>query len=281
MRKHFVLLGLASFLVLGCAVQPLALVLDLNVNSTSLVWQPATDGLVYARVSLVLQNYQDSTQRRSLLIAHVDPKKFHFHLFQNPDLKTAKSVGEIHQQQGSLLTFNGAFFSEDFKALGYLKADGNELHKLSKSALFNGIFAIFADGHAGLIGRDQFAADQALAPTTPSTISFAIQNGPILLDDQGQIKIVSDDGKLASRTALGLDKDGNIVVILLKQTLLDTDNTLTLYQFAHLLKDAALLQPLGLHAVLNLDGGPSSGLMIDGHYYAEMNKVQNVITVTH
>ena len=109
--------------------------------------------------------------------------------------------------------------------------------------------------------------------------SFAMQNGPILLDEKRNIPVSADLGKPAAITAIGLDKNGHIIVIIMTQSVFNNDNTLSLYDFANVLKDNSLFAELNLHSVLNLDRGPSTGLMFADQYYSEINRVQNVIVV--
>jgi uncharacterized protein YigE (DUF2233 family) len=238
---------------------------SLQDNST---WKEVRPGLSYATLSLNIENGKGP---KSLIIARVDPKKYEFGIYQNKDKQTAGTIKEIHEQSGSLLTFNGGFFTEDFKPTGLLISKNKTLRKASPASLLNGVFAISKYGKADMLE----SGDSLNSPD----YTFAIQGGPLLIDKNGEIAVNDKSPDTASRTAVGLDKNGNVVLVLIKQSLLNMDNEITLYQFARLLKDAPELKDLGLHGVLNLDGGTSSGLMIDSQYYPEMVKVQNVVIV--
>lgn len=255
-----------------------------------IVWQEARPGLTYAEVTIDVNTTSDSspkssssenpsseqtqTQLKDLFMVRIEPHYFLFHTYQNKDYKTAKSIKEIHEEQKAVLTFNGSFFSEDFKPVGYLKNNSQELSSISDAEIMNGIFTIVGGRKAKL-----YESDESL-PNKGRNITFAVQNGPILLDEKKEVRILSDTGKLASRTALGIDQDGNAILIILQQNIFNADNVITLYQFANMLKTAPVLQELGLHSVLNLDGGPSTGMMIDNKYFSELDKVQNIIVVT-
>ena len=231
-------------------------------------WQEIHPGMNYGVMHLKTSNSPDF---KDLIIVITDPKQYFFSIVQNTDAKSAKTIREIHEETGSLLTFNGGFFTEDFKPTGLLISGGKKLREPSSANLINGILAIDNEGRAEL-----FSNKSAI---NAEKYGFAIQNGPVLLDKESNIKITEDSGKTASRTAIGLDKEDNIVLIVLKQSLLNVDNQITLYEFAHLLKENPEFAIFGLHSMLNLDGGPSTGMMVMDRYFPEMEKVQNVVIV--
>ena len=237
-------------------------------QAESAVWKEIRPGMSYALMHLkigVSADYKD------LVTVIIDPKRYAFSVAQNPDSESAKTIREIHEGTGSLLTFNGGFFTEEFKPTGLLISEGNKLRKPSPADLLNGILAITDEGEAKLFSNKSSLNEKKY--------TFAIQNGPVLLDENSKIQISKDTGKTASRTAIGLDSQGNVVLIVLKQSLLNTDNQVTLYEFAHLLKESPEFARLDLRSVLNLDGGPSTGMMVMDQYFPEMEKVQNVVIV--
>jgi uncharacterized protein YigE (DUF2233 family) len=233
-----------------------------------LEWKEVEKGLSYSSLIETTQTGEE----KDLMLVKIDPKLFSFNIYQNPSQDEAKTIKEVHEETGAILSFNGGFFTEDFKPTGLLLDKGEILRKISPADLLNGIFAIKND-HTALLLSQNVRIGKA------NYYSFAIQNGPLLIDENGSIQISSDTHKLANRTALGIDKDGNIVLIILKLSLLNPDNTISLYEFAQLLKNNDALRPLFLHSVLNLDGGPSTGMMLGDSYYPEMERVQNIIYV--
>jgi uncharacterized protein YigE (DUF2233 family) len=231
-------------------------------------WKQIEKGLSYAIIH---------SEQKDLLLVKIDPTKYSLSIYENQNRENALTIEEIHEQTGSLLTFNGGFFTEDFKPTGLLISNGRELRAISPADLLNGIIALKTTGEIQFFYRTN--AGKYPLTITPENYSFAIQNGPALINQNGEILVEDDSKQLSSRTALGVDRDNNLVLITLKQSLLNPDNSISLYNFAHLLKYAPELESLELHSVLNLDGGSSTGLMIDGKYFPEMEKVQNVITV--
>jgi uncharacterized protein YigE (DUF2233 family) len=228
-------------------------------------------GLEYADSLATL----DDGTTRELFLVRVNPRLFEFKIYQNKDQVSAKSLQDIHTKTGSVLTFNGAFFDKSFNAMGMLQDSSSTSHPKASSDLMNGIFYVANEGVSPMAALIPAQDDFKNVPDAKH--AFMLQNGPALLDNQGGILPTSDTGKQAGRTALGVDKDGNVVLIVLHQDIMNTDNALSLYQFAHLLKENSLLAPLGLHGVLNLDGGPSTGVAVGGEYLPESNLVENAV----
>lgn len=257
----------------GCSVQPdttLKVIQSGNREEGSEArWKEIQTGLSYT--DLHLKTGDEETDFKDILLVKIDPKRYVFSIYQNPDQEKAKTIEEIHAEQNALISFNGQFFTEDFKPTGLLISEGEEIRNYSTADLLNGILAIDIKGNVQFFERPRGLNEK--------NFTFAIQNGPVLIGSNGDPKITEDSGKTASRTAIGLDKDGNLILIVLKQSFLNFDNSITLYEFAQLLKNHPQLSEFGLHSVLNLDGGTSTGLMIDNKYYPEMEKVQNVVLV--
>jgi uncharacterized protein YigE (DUF2233 family) len=240
----------------------------LTLNIPEQEWKEASPGISYRYFHIATDNENNS---KDFFVVRVNPKKYVFEIYQNHDQKSALTIKEIHQSTNSLLTFNGGFFTEEFKPTGLLISNGQIIHTSSTASLLNGIFAISATGTPHLF-TNKTTINEHLYP-------FAIQNGPVLIDGQGKISITKDTGNSASRTAIGIDKNNNVVLIILKQSLLDPTNSITLYNFAHILKEASAFKDLNLRGVLNLDGGASTGLMVEDKYFPELDRVQNAIIV--
>jgi uncharacterized protein YigE (DUF2233 family) len=230
-------------------------------------WKPVKDGISYAAASIRTGNGDD---RKDVILVSINPRKYQLSIFENNDEKSALTIKEIHQQNKSLATFNGNFFTEDFKPTGLLISNGQTLRDLSGSGLLNGVMTIDENNKASLIDTENFSRNK---------YTFAIQNGPVLLDQKGNIVADNDSKDKASRTAVGIDQNGNLIVVMIKQSLLNMNNEITLHDFAQMLKDAPEFSRIGLKSVLNLDGGTSSGLMIGETYYPELTKIQNTIIV--
>jgi len=275
------LLLITSFSVTGCVLMDNSTPFQESKKSTnppleSWGWKEIAPGLTYSDVHINLSTNPELPENKDLILVKIDPKLYTFEVYQNYEQESAKTIQEIHEQTNSLLSFNGGFFTEEFTPTGLLISNGHELRQISYADLLDGVLTIDKNGNTNFFSHQDLQSNPQI---TPQKYHFAIQNGPVLINQYSQIEITRDTGKKASRTAIGIDKDGNIVLIILKQSLLNTDNTISLYKFAHLLQEISPIKDLGLHSVLNLDGGPSTGLIIDDKYYPEMEKVQNVVLV--
>lgn len=231
-------------------------------------WKQIEEGILYTNTHI---------DNKDLLIIKINPRIYEFKIYENRNRVNAKTIEQIHKNTTSLLTFNGGFFTEDFKPTGLLISNGKQLKSISNADLLNGILAINKNGEIDFFHQ----TNEGKFPININAENyyFAIQNGPALIDRQRRILINQDTEKMSSRTAIGVDKNNNIILIILKQSLLNPNNTISLYQFAHLIHDSSIFQDLGVNSVLNLDGGSSTGLMVDDRYFPEMEKVQNIITV--
>jgi len=217
-----------------------------------------------------------SINKKNYLITTIDPDIFQLTIFQNNPPPDSLNIKQAKENTKSELAFNGSFYNKEFTPLGLLISKGKLLYPLTKSQLMNGVLIIDQKKIPSLFSSQEFQDKQnQLLPE----IDFAIQAGPILLDDQGKVTIDKTNSKNAGRTAIGLDKEGQIVLIMLRQTLLNHENTQTLYDFAQTISTTPEFTNLGLHSVINLDGGNSSGLASTDKYFPELEKVQNIILV--
>ena len=146
-------------------------------------------------------------------------------------------------------------------------------HVTSAVMMTNGVYFhedLFPSGlfiHGGKrIGARQFDADKSgVLSFTPkpeilrSVLSNeqikvwqeAAQSFPFLIED-GAIAVATDTGRIARRTFIGLDRDGNVYMGIVPFA------GLSLYELARALSRL----PIPWDSVLNLDGGPSSGLFV-------------------
>jgi len=206
----------------------------------------------------------------------IDPQKIQFKITTFKDIKEAKSIKEIHDQNKSLLTYNGIFFDENFKTLGLLISESKEISPFRKSALSNGIFAI--QSQDSTFYPKIFQTNLSLEEKAKT--EFAIQNGPILIDQTGTVKFTKETGNYASRTVIGITNENKIALIFIPRSFTKLDNQVTLFQLGNLLKTHTEFTKLGLHSVLNLDGGVSVGYKYLSTYEPELDYVQNIIYST-
>ena len=151
-----------------------------------------------------------------------------------------------------LIGVNGGFFDPKLQASGLLLSGGRLLAP-GRAGGGSGVLAV-AKGRAQLLKRGE---------PLPAGTDFAVQCGPRLIEPGGSIGIYTDDGQRAARTAACLREQGrelNLVIALSKGFRASGPSLLQLAQWL-----AAPLAPgetSGCHAALNLDGGPSTGIVV-------------------
>lgn len=147
------------------------------------------------------------------------------------------STDQFAAQSNALLSINGGFFDHDFKPLG-LRINNKKLENPLKRISWWGIFYV-KDNKPYISNISRFNHDE--------DIDFAIQSGPRLLIKG---KIPSLKKGVADRSALGITKDGKVII------LVSTNAAMSTKELALLLK----APPLYCTDAINLDGGSSSQL---------------------
>ena len=148
--------------------------------------------------------------------------------------------------KGAMAAINGGYFDDKFKPTGWLVDDAREYAKRVESK---------KGGVLYVKNKEAFLSRMATSDREPE---FALQNGPFLIEPDGNIGIRSDDGKRAARTIACVDgkhehgiRRGKLRWILIFSS---PNGAPTLMESAKFLKEK-----LSCSSALNLDGGPSTG----------------------
>lgn len=162
-------------------------------------------------------------------------------------------LSEIHARTGAVLTINGGFFTKEGDPVGMVISDGQKIANYSEKG-GSGIFAVY-----GKTLRIGWAQNVATATPQPEQ---AIQNGPLLVEPGGIFGIYHIREKYYHRTAIGLDEQGRLLVLLTKKIYGPDEmkSGLNLYETAAIFHDPISEGGLGAISALNLDGGTSTGM---------------------
>ncbi len=221
----------------------LTLTLTLAPTSTRLLpsvdtgWLRASEGIETRELSIVHQGRRDR-----LFIARVDPVKVSFHVRYDPiDPRRVREWLDVGEAR---LAINGGFFDPDGRALGMVIAEGEAFGQTYTR--LGGLFGVRA-------GRVQVRSLIAQPYRPDEVFDQMVQSFPTLLVGAGAINAqIRDDGRLAPRSAVGVDRAGRVVFLVSPRA------TFSLTDLAAWLAQS----DLDLDAVLNLDGGTSTGLIV-------------------
>jgi len=203
-------------------------------------WYEVDDGLATMSIE-----YKTETVDGNIEIYRITPSHYKISL--------ANDINEPHYLSGwadkldSEIVINGGYFHEDYTPSGYLKIDfqriGERLFDQQRSGLL-----LIENNEVSI--RD-LAKDSL---ETGEKLEYGLQSYPFFIKDSVRA-ITKDSGKTGRRTAVGIDHDGYFYIIIVD------DFHITLYE----LMEALIGTDIDFKYVLNLDGGPSSGIIVRGN----------------
>lgn len=178
---------------------------------------------------------EDGESAYKLIVYTIDSSKTKGKVYyENPPLR----IEEWQKKLSADLIINGAYFSEEYRPLGFTRINSKTL--VDKS---------FTSGNIGWLSM---SAEGKIAVTetlkNPESMIFALQSYPLLIKD-GKPHVKDETNKLARRTVLGLNKNHDLVVVMVDQT------PISLFKLAQWLHTKLP----DLQMALNLDGGSSTG----------------------
>ncbi len=144
----------------------------------------------------------------------------------------------------ALVTFNGGYFDPDAKVIGVLVADGQA-------------YGASLQGYGGMLTADASGViDVRSLRTKPYSagekLTAALQCYPVLVMPGGvSSTLANDNGARARRTVVAIDRSGRFLVIAITDPLTLTESSAWL-----------LASGLQVDRALNLDGGPSTGVLV-------------------
>ncbi len=204
-------------------------------------WYPLQPGLERRLLNITTdEKYLDS-----LYILRLEPEYFQFDVAYDPQGFTLE---DWQAQTGALIVLNGGYFrleNQDYIPNGLTVIDGIPLG--SSFGDFGGMFAVTQSGP-----DLRWLARQPYDPT--EALLAALQSFPILVKPGGELgfPVEYEDNLFARRTVIAQDKKGRILFMVAPQ------GNLTLHQLSVFLTES----DLELDIALNLDGGPSSGIIL-------------------
>jgi exopolysaccharide biosynthesis protein len=215
-------------------------------------WKFLKEGVEYRKMTL---ERSEPSYSFELKLIRIDPRlvtprimRSAQHQLKGADVKT------LAQRSGAVAAVNANYFDEKGRALGFLKAGGQEINRsISQGSLFTGIFGI-RNLSPFIIHRDEFQPAQA---------DEALQCGPLLLRQGKALEVVRGHGRYSRRAVIGIDKERRLIVGITAVAL----GGLRWPELQELFSSPEWgLQTVDL---LNLDGGGSAQLYIKTTHWEE------------
>ncbi len=179
-----------------------------------------------------------------IYVLRVDPALFRFDVEYKPG--SPQPLPAWLEESGAAAVVNGGFFTPEFEATGRIVVEGVG-SGTSYGGDNAGMFAILPNGEPQIrwLGQRPYDANE--------TFHAALQSFPMLVTPGGQVGYHDLSDRPARRTAVAQDKSGYILFIVAGWS------HFKLAEFSEYLVN----EDFGIDVALNLDGGTSSGILVN------------------
>jgi len=223
--------------------QPIAVTLP----PTATPLQPTDSGWMRVEAGIELRRMR--VLHRGMLtpvaIVRLDPALVHFHAGYAP--AQPQGMAGWCAQEGLVAAINGGFFDEQYAATALVISGGTPYGSSYQGQ--GGMFAVDTAGQVSL----RYLAEQPYQPGEP--LREAIQSWPMLVLPGGRVGYSNPhQGEPARRSVLALDRAGRVLLMVFP------GNAFTLHELGAWL----LASDMEIDAALNLDGGSSTGMCVQG-----------------
>lgn len=200
-------------------------------------WQAAAPGVELRELRVSVAG-----EEAPVSVVRLDPALVRLEVRYAPDAPLALAAWA--GQAGAVAAINGGFFDEAGRTVALLVHAGQSVGESYVGR--GGMFAVTPQGGVWLRGL----ADAPYSPDEP--VAEAIQGWPMLVKGAGVAAYDSEDNERARRSAIALDAEGRVLLIAASSA------AFTLPELAAWLAAS----DLGISAAMNLDGGSSTGLLV-------------------
>lgn len=201
-------------------------------------WQTVQSGLERRHIFVLDAENQPHDR---LTILRLNPALFDVSVAYRPG--ETQSLEAWQAETDALITVNGGFFTEENYATGLTVVDGEQ-------------FGASYDDFAGMLTVTDSGTEvrwlRERPLSTNESLNYALQSFPVLVKPGGVLGFPDEDGIPARRTVVAQDINGNLLFIIAP------GGFMTLHQMSQWLVNS----DLNLDIALNLDGGPSTGLLL-------------------
>ena len=180
-----------------------------------------------------------------LFMLRIEPEAYRFDVAYHPDPQTLEAW---QSETDALIVLNGGYFRGEEGAYvpnGLTVVDGGAIG--STYGEFAGMFAVTRDGP-----ELRWLAQEPYDPSEP--LLAALQSFPVLVKPGGVLGFPEqdEDHRAARRSVIAEDRNGRVLFIVVSR------GNFTLHRLSAYLVSS----DLDLYIAINLDGGPSSGVLL-------------------
>lgn len=184
-------------------------------------------------------------------MVRLDPNLIDLKVIHDPGV--ANTVQGWQAETGALVVVNGGFFDAQLTEQGLTLVNGEAYGTRRDYTSDLGVGGLFAvkDGQPEIVALGR----------TPQSASaydydFATESYPMLLNSGGETAFNDETGHTARRTVVAMDEQGRVIFMLIRE------DAFSLYGLSRMLANLGETHDLPLDVALNLDGGTSSGMIV-------------------
>lgn len=186
----------------------------------------------------------DGTDDDTVTIARIDPRMVTLSVGYQPDKPLLMS--QWMQQENAAAIINGGYFDQNDRATALVISNGQSYG--STYSGFGGMLSVASNGSINLRSLSQQPYDPG------DSLTQAIQCSPMLVAG-GKRTQFNDTSSQSRRSMVAMDSQGKLLFIS------SPDEVFSLDQLA----DMLVSSDLSIKTALNLDGGASTGLFVNGN----------------
>jgi uncharacterized protein YigE (DUF2233 family) len=224
----------------GASTTPTVAVTGLPGNAQLNTWYPAARG-----IDVRYENWKtaDSADYDTVTIVRLDPQTVTLNIGYQPDKPLLMS--QWMQQEHAAAIINGGYFDQNDQTTALVISNGQTYG--STYSGFGGMLSMDRNGHINLRSLHQQPYNSS------ESLTQAIQCSPMLVMGSKRTQFNATPAQ-SRRSMVAVDKNGKLLFIS------SPDDIFSLDQLADLLVSS----DLSISTALNLDGGASTGLYVNG-----------------
>jgi uncharacterized protein YigE (DUF2233 family) len=177
-----------------------------------------------------------------VVVVRIDPAQVRVRVGYDPAQPRLLRAWFLAEQP--LLVVNAGFFTPSYESTALVVSDG--VVSGTSYEGFGGMFSVAPDGAVTL----RSLREQPYDPAEQAANAF--QSFPMLINPGGAVAALEEDGQVARRTALAIDRSGRLLIIVCPTSAFSL----------RALADWLAGSDLEIDRAFNLDGGSSTGLLL-------------------